>query len=49
VELEEVVGGVDEAPFGVAGGSAAALEAVEAAVELRVGEHWFDCLLSTFL
>jgi hypothetical protein len=36
------VGGVDEAPFGVAGGFAAALEAVEATVELRVREDRID-------
>jgi len=40
------VGGGDEAPFGVAGVSAAALEAVEAAVELRVREHGLDGLLA---
>ena len=47
MELEEVVGGGDEAPFRVAGGSAAALEAVEAAVELRVREHRLDGFLSS--
>ena len=42
VELEEVVGGGDQPPFRPAGGSAAALEAVDAAVELGVGEHGLD-------
>ena len=42
MELEEVVGGGDQAPFGADGGSAAALEAVQAAVELRVREDGLD-------
>jgi hypothetical protein len=42
----EVVGGGDELPFGLAGGQAAALESVDAAQELGVGEDRFDDLLS---
>ena len=42
VQLQQVVGGGDQAPFGSAGGSAASLEAVDAAVELRVGEDGLD-------
>jgi hypothetical protein len=45
VELEEVVRRGDESPFGPDGGSASASEAVDAAVELRVGEDRLDdCL-----
>src|ERR1019366_6729010 len=39
VELEGVVGGGDHPPFRAHGGSSAALEAVNPAVELRLGEH----------
>src|SRR5829696_9900548 len=42
VELEEVVGGGDQSPFGADGGSASASEAVDAAVELGVGEDRLD-------
>src|SRR4051812_25987276 len=42
VELEQVVGGGDQPPFRAGGGSAAALEALDPAVELRVGEHRLD-------
>ena len=45
-EFEEVVGGGDELPFGLAGLEAAALEAVDAADELGVGEDGFDDLLA---
>src|SRR3954463_12083339 len=45
-ELQEVAGGGDHAPFGARGGSAAAEEAVGAAVELRVGEDRLDHLLA---
>src|SRR5215217_3189220 len=41
-ELEEVVGGGDESPFGAGGVSAAAVEAVDAAVELRLAEDGLD-------
>src|SRR5829696_9684674 len=41
-ELQEVVGSVGQAPFGAGGGSAAAQEAVDAAVELGVGEDRLD-------
>src|SRR3954451_16745694 len=41
-ELEQVVGGVGEPPFGSGGGSAAAEEAIDAAVELGVGEDGLD-------
>jgi len=43
-ELEQVVGGGDQAPFRATGGSAAALEAVDAAVEFGVCEDRFDHL-----
>jgi hypothetical protein len=46
VELEEVVGGGDQPPFGVAGGSSAALEAVDPAVELGVAEDGLDHALA---
>src|SRR4051812_22471146 len=46
VELEKVVGRVDQAPFGANGGSASAVKAIEATVELGVGEHRLDELLS---
>lgn len=39
------VGG-DQAPFGSAGGSASTCEAIDAAVELRVGEDGLDELLA---
>ena len=42
VELEEVVRGGDQSPFGADGGSASSSEAVDAAVELRVGEDRLD-------
>lgn len=42
VELEQVVRGCDESPFAAAGGSAAALEAFDRAVELDLPEDWFD-------
>src|SRR5215218_801554 len=41
-ELEEVVGGGDEAPFGAGGVSAAAVEAVDAAIEFGLAEDGFD-------
>ena len=46
-ELEEVVGGCDELPFGVAGGEAAAHEALGASDGLGVREHGLDDLLSS--
>src|SRR3954447_20454995 len=42
VSSPEVVGGGDQSPFRPAGGSAAALEAIDPAVELRVGEYRLD-------
>jgi hypothetical protein len=42
VELEEIVGRGDEPPFGAAGGSAAALEAADLAVELDLSEDGLD-------
>src|SRR6185295_4687481 len=42
VELEQVVGRCDESPFAAAGGSAAALEAFDRAVELDLAEHRLD-------
>jgi hypothetical protein len=42
VELEEVVGGGDQPPFRADGGAASSSEAVDAAVELRVGEDRLD-------
>ena len=38
VEFEEVVGSVDQPPFGGRGGSASSLEAVDLAVELLVAK-----------
>src|SRR6266851_4903768 len=46
-ELEEVVGGCDPLPFGLAGGEAAAEEAVGAANAFRVREDRFDDLLAS--
>jgi hypothetical protein len=46
VELEEVAAGGDQSPFGAGGSAAATLEAVDAAVELRVGEDRLDHLLA---
>jgi hypothetical protein len=40
------VGGGDELPFGLAGGQPAALESIDAAHELGMGEDRFDDLLS---
>src|SRR6185436_1183705 len=45
-ELQQVVRGGDQAPFRAGGGSAAALEAVAAAVELDVGKDRFDHALA---
>src|SRR3954468_24892322 len=45
-ELQAVVGGGDQAPFRAGSGSAAALEAVAAAVEPGVGEHRLDHALA---
>src|SRR5215207_2467455 len=42
VELEQVVGGGDQPPFGPAGGSSSSLKAVDPTVELRVSEHRLD-------
>jgi hypothetical protein len=42
VELEEVVRRGDQSPFGADGGSASSSEAVDAAVELGVGEDRLD-------
>src|SRR4051794_22812548 len=39
VKFEDVVGGGDQAPFAADGGSAAALEAFDRAVELDLTEH----------
>src|SRR5688572_21243692 len=47
VELEQVVGGGDELPFGVAGGQAASSEAGDASEVLDVAEDRFDDLLSS--
>jgi hypothetical protein len=47
VELEEVVGGGDQAPPGPDGGSAASVEAVDAAVVFGVGKDRLDELLAT--
>jgi hypothetical protein len=46
VELEQVVGGGDQAPFGADGCPASSVEAVQAAVELGLREHRLDELLS---
>src|SRR3954453_22347692 len=46
-ELEQVVGGGDELPFGLAGAAASPLEAIDPAEELGVGEDRFDDLLAT--
>lgn len=46
VELDEVVGGRHEPPFGAGGGSAAAVEAGEAAVVFGVAENRLDQLLA---
>nr|WP_259315758.1 hypothetical protein [Capillimicrobium parvum] len=46
MELEQVVSGGDQSPFAAAGGSAAALEASDRAVELDLGEHRLDGDLS---
>jgi hypothetical protein len=46
VELEEVVAGGDELPFGAAGGQSAALEPRDAAQELGAGEHGLDDVLA---
>src|SRR6266852_9493455 len=46
-ELEEVVGGCDQLPFGLAGGEAAAEEAVGAPDVFRVREDRFDDLLAS--
>src|SRR3954451_19836553 len=42
VELEDVVAGGDESPLAATGGSAAALEAFDRAVELDLPEHRLD-------
>ncbi len=42
VELEEVVGGGDQSPFGPDRGSSSSSEAVDPAVELGVGEDRLD-------
>src|SRR3954451_24073044 len=42
VELEEVVGGGDESPFGAHGGSASSVEAAHSAVELRLAKDRLD-------
>src|SRR3954468_22756627 len=42
VELEEVVGGGDQSPFRAAGRSAAALKALDLAVELQLAEDRLD-------
>src|SRR3954451_2250421 len=42
VELEPVLSGGNQSPLTAAGGSAAALEAVERAVELDLAEHGLD-------
>src|SRR4051794_17392050 len=42
VELEDVVGGGDHSPLAADGGSAAALEAFDRAVELDLAEHGLD-------
>lgn len=45
-ELQKVVGGGDHAPFGACGGSAAALESVDLAIEFRLSEDGLDHRLS---
>src|SRR5918994_518240 len=42
VELEEVVGGGDQPPFGADGAASSSSEAVQAAVELHLGERGLD-------
>src|SRR4051794_28294848 len=42
VELEEVVGGGDQSPFRADRAAASSSEAIDAAVELRVGEDRLD-------
>jgi hypothetical protein len=42
VELQQVVGRGDEPPFAAAGGSAAALEAFDRAVEIDLAEDGLD-------
>src|SRR3954468_1256489 len=42
VELEDVVGGGDQSPFAADGGSAAAVEAFDRAVELDLAEYRLD-------
>jgi hypothetical protein len=42
VELEEVAGGGDQTPLGAHGGSASAVEAADAAVELRLAKDRLD-------
>src|SRR4051812_18042407 len=42
VKLEQVVGRGDQSPFAAAGGSAAALEALDRAVEIDLAEHRLD-------
>jgi hypothetical protein len=46
VELQEVVGRADQAPFGANGGPAPSVKAIQATVELGLGEHRLDELLS---
>jgi hypothetical protein len=46
VKLQEVVGRADQAPFGPNGGPASSVKAVSATVELGVGEHRLDKLVS---
>jgi hypothetical protein len=47
VESEEVVSGVDQPPFRAHGRTPAAVEPVDLAVELRVGEHRLDHSLAS--
>ena len=49
VELQQVVGRGDQAPFRSARGSAAALEASHLAVELQLAEDGFDRCLALAL
>jgi hypothetical protein len=47
VELEEIVGGRDEAPLGPNSAASSSSEAIKAAVELHLREHRLDHRLPT--
>jgi len=46
VELQQIVGGSDQAPFRANGRSSSSVEPLDATVELGVGEDRLDQLLS---